>query len=118
MPAQLPAHNPATYLRPAFQALNWPGMEFKDSMFDPARFEIIEFIATHWPKRPMEHIVSISRVDWLATDAAQRHTTAQSANPYTEHSAAGGLFIKCFNAEKTRIAQAAQAQAAIENIAN
>ena len=104
--------------RLAFIALNWQGLRFEVAMQCPVRRGTIEFIATHWPKRPMEHIVSISRVDWLATDAAQRHTTAQSANPYTEHSAAGGLFIKCFNAEKTRMAQAAQAQTAIENIAN
>ena len=114
----MPAHNPTVYLRKAFEALNWPDVTFHDAMRCPARGNIIELIAIRWPQRPMENIVSISRISWLATDAAQRHRSARDANPYTEHSAAGGLFIKCFDLEKKRLlAHAVAAQAAVETVA-
>ena len=116
-----PHHNPPQRLRQhlAFEALCWPGLTFDAAMHDPVRRDIIELIAIRWPQRPMENIVSISRISWLATDAAQRHRSARDANPYTEHSAAGGLFTKCFDLERKRLlVHAAAAQAAIETVAN
>lgn len=97
-------HNPALYERPAFDALHWPGHTFEAAMSDPARRDIIEFIATRWPQKPMENIVPISRICQLATGAARTHSTAREANPYPEHSAAGGLYAQCFELEKARIA--------------
>ena len=117
-PATSPSHSPDQRQRLAFEALYWAGLTFDAAMHDPARRDTIEFIATRWPERPMENIVSISRISWLATDAAQRHHSARDANPYTEHSAAGGLFIKCFYLEKKRLAAlSTPAQAAIETVA-
>lgn len=119
MPTQLLAHNPAAYLRPAFDALNWPDLAFDAAMRCPMRRDIIELIATCWPAKPMENIVSISRINWLAIDAAQRCRTAREALPYSEHSAAGQLFAKCFDLEKKRLsALALPAQSATENVAN
>ncbi|NQW92673.1 MAG: hypothetical protein HQ446_01305 [Polaromonas sp.] len=104
-------HNPATYWRSAFTALHWPSITFDAAMQCPARRDIIEFIATWWPQRPMCNIVSISRIDLLATDAAQRGDTAHSANPYPSHTPPGQLWLKCFAAEQARMALAAAAQA-------
>lgn len=120
MPRSAPLHhNPALYERLAFDCLCWPGLSFEAAMHCPVRRDIIELIATRWPHRPMENIVSISRISWLATDAAQRHRTPREPNPYPEHSAAGQLFAKCFNLEQKRLsAQATQAQAATESIAD
>ena len=59
----------------------------------------------------MENIVSISKIDLLATDAARRGDNAHSANPYPEHSAPGQLWLKCFAAEQARLALATAAQA-------
>lgn len=112
-------HNPALYLRVAFEALHWPGPTFEAAMHDPARCEIIELIATRWPEKRMENIVSISKINWLATDAAARHRTAREANPYPEHSVPGELFVKCFNLEQKRLlAHTLQAQVATETIAD
>lgn len=111
-------HNPAHYQRPAFDCLCWADMTFEAALLDPARRDIIEFIAIHWPHRPMENIASISRISWLATDAAQRHRSARDANPYTDHSAAGQLFAKCFRLEQKRLlALASRAQPAIDSVA-
>ena len=106
------AHNPANYVRLAFEAIDWPHLTFEAAMKDTVRRDILEFIATHWPQRPMTNIVSISRIDLLATDAARRGDHARSANPYPEHSAPGQLWLKCFAAEQARLALATAAQAA------
>lgn len=108
-PATPPAFNPALYLRPAFECLHWPSHTFDAAMQDPARRAIIEFIATCWPQRPMENVVPISRICQLATGAARHHATAREANPYPEHSAAGGLYAQCFDLEKARMTAAAAA---------
>lgn len=116
-PAKPLAFDPDVYLRPAFEALNWQGLAFEAAMQDPARRDIITFIATRWPQRPMENIVSVSRIDWLATDAATRCRTAHEANPYPEHSAAGQLFAKCFDAAQKRLsAQVPRVCAATESV--
>ena len=111
MPGQPLFHDPAAYLRTAFVALHWPHLAFEAAMQDAARREIIEHIATWWPQRPMENIVSISRIDMQATDAARRGATACSAIPYPDHTPAGQLWLKCFAAEQQRLARALQAQA-------
>lgn len=110
MPGQAFTHHPATYRPIAFAALGWPG-SFEAAMQDTARRDILDHIATHWPRKPMDNIVSISRIDLLASNAAKRGATARSDNPYPEHSAPGQLWLKCFSAERDRINQAAQAQA-------
>lgn len=118
MPVQPFTHNPATYQPIAFVALGWPGT-FEAAMQCTARRDILEHIATWWPKRPMENIVSISRIDLLATNAARRGDTLRSANPYPEHSAPGQLFAKCFDLEQKRLsALALKDQEATETIAN
>ena len=112
MPDQPLFHNPATYLHTAFVALHWPHLTFEAAMHDTARADIIKFIATHWPQRPMHHIVSVSKIDLMATDAARRGASARGTNPYSDHSPPGQLWLKCFAAEQTRLTLAAAAQAA------
>ena len=107
------------YLRTAFAAMAWVGWTFEAAMHDPVRRDIVTFIASHWPHRPMENIVSVSRIEQLAQRAALHERSAQRANPYPEHSAAGGLFAKCFEAEKKRqTAHIPRAQSASETTAN
>lgn len=110
MPGQAFTHHPATYQPIAFAALGWPGT-FEAAMQCTARREIIEHIAIHWPRKPMENIRSISSIDMNATDAARRGASARSAIPYPEHTPAGQLWLKCFAAEQARLDDAAQAQA-------
>lgn len=106
------------YLRTAFAAMAWLGWTFEAAMHDPVRSDILTHIASHWPRRPMENIVSVSRIAQLASRAALHDSSASAANPYPEHSAAGTLFAKCFDAEKKRLeAEAARAQSATESIA-
>jgi hypothetical protein len=107
----LPTYNPAIYRPIAFAALAWPGT-FEAAMRCPARRDIIELIATRWPQRPMTDIVSISKIDLLATNAARRGDKLPGANPYPDHGAPGQLFAKCFAAEQARLALTAAAQAA------
>lgn len=108
----------AAYQRMAFAALHWVGWTFEAAMADPTRREITEFIATRWPKRNMETIVPISKIERLARLAATQHGSVREANPYPEHSAAGGLFARCFAAEKNKhTSPATRAQAAIETVA-
>lgn len=110
-------HNPAHYQRLAFECLCWAGLTFDAALLDPGRRDIIDHIATHWPHRPMDNIVSISRISYLATDAARRHSTLRDANPYPDHSAPGQLFAKCFDLEqKHLLAQASRAQVATESV--
>lgn len=119
MPAPLNlTHDPALYQRVAFTCLCWAGLTFEAALFDAGRRDIIDHIATHWPHRPMENIVSISRISYLATDAARRRCTLRDVNPYPEHSAPGQLFAKCFHLEqKHLLAQATRARTAIESVA-
>jgi hypothetical protein len=110
-------HNPDAYQRIAFDALHWVGWTFEAAMQDSTRREIIKYIAIRWPKT-MDNVIPISRIEKLAHQAAGLHDTAGQANPYPEHSAAGGLFARCFDAEKNRRkVLAAKAHAAIETVA-
>ena len=112
-------HNPALYLRVAFEALHWPATTFEAAMHCIARRDIIELIATQWPQRPMENMVSISKINLQASVAAAHYRTAQSANPYPEQSAPGLLFAKCFHLEQKRmLAPASPVHAATETIAD
>ena len=118
MPTPALHHNPALYQRLAFDCLCWTGVTFEAALLDPGRRGVIDHIATHWPHKPMENIASISRISQLATGAAQRHRSARDANPYTDHSAAGQLFARCFDLEQKRLlALAPQAPPATESVA-
>ena len=110
MPRQARTHHPATYQPIAFAALGWPG-SFAAAMQDALRRDILEHIAIHWPQKPMDNIVSISRIDLLACQAAARGDKLPGANPYPDHGAPGQLFIKCFAAALQRMALATQALA-------
>ena len=66
----------------------------------------------------METIVPISRIERLALEAAARPGSAEKANPYPAHSAAGKLFLLIFEIQQNRIkALVMPAQAAIETVA-
>lgn len=96
-----PAHDPALYLPIAHLARNRPGTPLDEALRDPAQRRILEFIATEWPKKHPPMIISICRIEQLATEAARHYASAAQANPYPADSAAGGLFISCFEAAKT-----------------
>lgn len=103
--------------RLAFDALYWVGWTFEAAMNDRTRREIIELIATRWPKS-MENIISIRRIEQLAHKAAGQYASARDANPYPDSSAAGCLFVKCFEAEQNlHKALAQQQQPAIKTTA-
>ena len=111
-------HDPALYLRTAFDCLCWAGVTFDAALLDPERRSVIDHIAIHWPHRIMENIVSISRISYLATDAAQRGCKLHEINPYPGHSVPGQLFAKCFELEQNRLlTQASRAQPATESVA-
>lgn len=119
MPHPAPPPAPQTaQLRTAFTAMHWVGWTFEAALADPVRRDIITHIASHWHRRPMENIVSVSRIEQLAQRAALHAHSARHVNPYPEHSAAGGLFTRCFDAEQKRLkSHATPAQAATETIA-
>lgn len=100
-PAPRPPIPSSSRQRLAFEALYWVGWTFEAAMNDGTRREIIELIATRWPKS-MENIIPIRRIEQLAHKAAGQYASARDANPYPDSSAAGGLFVKCFEAEQNR----------------
>lgn len=83
------------FRRLAFSSLYWPGWSFEAAMQHPTRARIIGLIATHYPEK-MDPIISISRIEREANQAATLYTDINAACPYPFDTNAGRLFKEFF----------------------